>query len=101
MKASGPRSQSKGRIEMAPDKKQRSRDGKIPVAVLGATGAVGQRMIQLLEGHPLLRVAEVAASERSAGKRYVEATRWFLPGDAPQEARDLVVKSVEEELTSP
>ena len=74
---------------------------RIPVAILGATGAVGQRMVQLLEGHPLLRLAEVAASERSAGKRYQEATRWILPGDIPQEARDLVVTQVDEVLSSP
>ncbi len=41
---------------------------KIPVAVLGATGSVGQRFIQLLENHPWFEVKEVAASERSAGK---------------------------------
>jgi aspartate-semialdehyde dehydrogenase len=44
------------------------RDGRIPVAILGATGAVGQRMVSLLAGHPTLRLAEVAASERSQGK---------------------------------
>lgn len=76
-------------------------DGRIGVAVLGATGAVGQRMISLLEGHPLLRLAEVAASERSAGKSYLEATRWILPGDVPAEARGLVVKGVEDQLSSP
>jgi aspartate-semialdehyde dehydrogenase len=74
---------------------------RVDVAVLGATGAVGQRMISLLEGHPTLRLAEVAASERSAGKRYVEATRWILPGDIPAEARELVVGSVRDELRSP
>ena len=41
---------------------------KIPVGVLGATGAVGQRFIQLLQDHPWFEVAEVAASDRSAGK---------------------------------
>ena len=76
------------------------RDGRIPVAILGATGAVGQRMVSLLAGHPQLRLAEVAASERSQGKTYLEATRWFLPGDVPEEARGLVVKSVEEALES-
>jgi aspartate-semialdehyde dehydrogenase len=86
---------------MAPEPKSLSRESKIPVAILGATGAVGQRMIQLLEGHPLLRIAEVAASERSAGKRYADATRWILPGDIPAEARDLVVTGVEHELASP
>ncbi|MGE5346087.1 MAG: hypothetical protein ACM3JH_09045, partial [Acidithiobacillales bacterium] len=39
--------------------------GRIPVAVLGATGAVGQRLVSLLEGHPQFVLAEVAASERS------------------------------------
>lgn len=69
-------------------------DGRIPVAVLGATGAVGQRMVSLLAGHPTLKLAEVAASERSQGKSYLEATRWILPGDVPEEARGLVVKGV-------
>jgi aspartate-semialdehyde dehydrogenase len=73
---------------------------RVPIAVIGATGAVGQRMISLLADHPWFRIAEVAASERSAGKRYVDATRWILPGDIPEDARDLTVKSVEEELTS-
>ncbi len=86
---------------MAPQSKSPAPEQRIPVAVLGATGAVGQRMIQLLEGHPLLRLAEVAASERSAGKRYADATRWILPGDIPAEARDLMVTGVEHELSSP
>ncbi len=76
------------------------RDGRIPVAILGATGAVGQRMVSLLDGHPSLRLAEVAASERSEGKTYLAATRWILPGDVPEEARGLVVKSVEDVLES-
>ena len=74
---------------------------KTPVAVLGATGAVGQRMISLLAGHPMLRLAEVAASERSAGRIYADATRWILPGDIPAEARELTVRSVRAELSSP
>jgi len=49
---------------------------RIPVAVLGATGAVGQTFIRLLDGHPFFRVAEVAASERSAGRTYAEAMTW-------------------------
>jgi aspartate-semialdehyde dehydrogenase len=57
-------------------------------------------MVSLLSGHPSLRLAEVAASERSQGKTYLEATRWILPGDVPREARGLVVKSVEEALGS-
>ena len=63
---------------------------RIPVAVLGATGAVGQTFVRLLAGHPWFRLAEVAASERSAGKRYAEAARW-IEGAMPAEAADLAV----------
>ena len=76
-------------------------DPRTEVAVLGATGAVGQRMVSLLDGHPTLRLAEVAASERSAGRTYSDAARWLLPGDTPAEARDLVVKAVDAPLSSP
>ncbi|MCG3194231.1 MAG: Aspartate-semialdehyde dehydrogenase [Thermoanaerobaculia bacterium] len=76
-------------------------DPRVPIAVIGATGAVGQRMVSLLAGHPWFRIAEVAASERSQGKKYSDATRWILPGDIPEDARDLTVVSVEEELSSP
>jgi len=43
---------------------------KRKVAILGATGAVGQRFIQLLQGHPWFQIEVLAASERSAGKKY-------------------------------
>src|SRR5438105_12878894 len=46
------------------------------VAVLGATGAVGQTFVRLLANHPWFEIAELAASERSAGKQYSEAARW-------------------------
>lgn len=55
----------------------------IDVAILGATGMVGQRFVQLLARHPLFRVAELCASERSAGRRYEEAAPWRLGGDNP------------------
>ena len=74
---------------------------RIPVAVLGATGSVGQRFIQLLECHPWFQVAELVASDRSAGKSYGEAADWRLTADIPQSAADLVVKDYDEELTSP
>jgi aspartate-semialdehyde dehydrogenase len=51
----------------------RSRDKRIPVAILGATGSVGQRFIQLLADHPWFEVAELVASDRSTGKSYREA----------------------------
>lgn len=61
-----------------------------PVAVLGATGAVGQTFVRLLEGHPWFEVTELAASERSAGRPYAEAARW-LEGDLPPRLRDVRV----------
>lgn len=50
--------------------------GKIPVAILGATGSVGQRLVTLLEDHPWFELAAVTASERSVGRPYGEAVRW-------------------------
>jgi aspartate-semialdehyde dehydrogenase len=49
---------------------------RVPVAVLGATGAVGQTFVRLLQGHPRFRLAEVAASARSVGRAYGEASGW-------------------------
>jgi len=51
---------------------------KIRVGVLGATGAVGQRFVQLLVGHPWFEITVLAASERSARKRYADACHWIL-----------------------
>jgi aspartate-semialdehyde dehydrogenase len=76
-------------------------DSKIPVAVLGATGAVGQRFIQLLDGHPLFELIELAASDRSAGKRYREACTWRLPGAPPARVADLVVSNCEARFRAP
>jgi aspartate-semialdehyde dehydrogenase len=66
-------------------------NGRIPVAVLGATGAVGQRFVQLLAGHPWFQVVAATGSERSAGKRYREAARWILPGSPPDDVASLEV----------
>ena len=55
-------------------------NNKLPVIVLGATGMVGQRLVQMLEGHPRFRVAGLAASDRSQGRPYAEAAPWRLPG---------------------
>ena len=71
------------------------------VAILGATGAVGQTFIRLLVGHPWFEVAEVAASDRSAGKRYADATRW-IEGDLPAEVAGLTVTTCDPRaVTSP
>jgi aspartate-semialdehyde dehydrogenase len=67
---------------------------RIKVGVLGATGMVGQRFIQLLEGHPWFEVAEVAASERSANRPYGEVMqgRWKVEGAIPPRVAQLTVK---------
>jgi aspartate-semialdehyde dehydrogenase len=65
---------------------------RIPAAVLGATGMVGQYFISLLANHPWFRLASVVASDRSAGKRYQDAGRWLLGSNMPDEAGDLTVK---------
>src|SRR2546425_7413954 len=73
---------------------------RIPVAVLGATGSVGQRFVQLLNGHPWFRLHEVVASERSAGKRYGEAADWRLETLLPRDAASMDVKPLGAELES-
>ena len=56
---------------------------RIPVAILGATGAVGQRMIQLLENHPWFEIAVLTGSDRTIGRPYGELVRWVLDGAPP------------------
>lgn len=73
---------------------------RIPVGVLGATGAVGQRFVQLLESHPWFEVKELVASDRSAGKPYREAATWRLPGAAPATTADIVVCRLGDRLKS-
>jgi aspartate-semialdehyde dehydrogenase len=64
---------------------------QIPVAVLGATGSVGQRFISLLENHPWFKVVALAASDRSVGQKYVDACHWILNEPIPDYAREMVV----------
>jgi aspartate-semialdehyde dehydrogenase len=68
------------------------------VGILGATGTVGQRFIQLLQGHPQFEVTALAASDRSAGKAYSEACAWKLTGSIPANVRDIVVTPIEPPL---
>lgn len=68
------------------------------VGILGATGTVGQRFIQLLEGHPQFAVTALAASDRSAGKPYAEACAWKLSGSIPESVREIVVQPIEPPL---
>ena len=64
---------------------------KISVGVLGATGSVGQKFIQLLSNHPYFEVKEVAASDRSAGKLYKDAANWILSEPIPHDVANLTV----------
>ncbi|MGB3944234.1 MAG: aspartate-semialdehyde dehydrogenase [Methanothrix sp.] len=68
---------------------------KIRAGVLGATGAVGQRFIEQLWDHPWFELTSLAASERSAGKKYREAARWRLEHDLPAEVADMTVVNVD------
>ena len=63
----------------------------IPVAVLGATGSVGQRFVSLLDGHPWFKVVALAASDRSEGKTYASACRWILSDPMPEWARSMTL----------
>jgi aspartate-semialdehyde dehydrogenase len=64
---------------------------KIPVGLLGATGIVGQRFVQMLEHHPWFEVAWLAASDRSEGRPYGEAARWKLKTPIPSRVADMKV----------
>ncbi len=70
------------------------------MAVLGATGAVGQRFIQRLSDHPDFELAELVG-KTSAGKRYGDAVNWMLEGEVPEDAADLDVVDTDTPLTSP
>src|ERR1044072_9276647 len=71
---------------------------QIRVGILGATGAVGQRFLQLLERHPQFTVTVLAASDRSQGRPYAEGCPWRLAGDVPPAAGALVVQAPEPPL---
>jgi aspartate-semialdehyde dehydrogenase len=71
---------------------------KIPVGILGATGTVGQRFIQLLADHPWFEVTALAASDRSAGKPYAEACHWLLPTPIPDPIGAMIVQPLDVEL---
>ncbi len=64
---------------------------RIEVGVLGATGMVGQHFVKFLQNHPWFDLVWVGASDRSAGKKYGEATAWRLDGVMPQKMADLIV----------
>ena len=75
-------------------------DPRLPVAVLGATGIVGQRLVRMLDGHPSFRLAEVVASERRAGRPYGDVVPWSLGGDPPPASAGLPLLLAGEALES-
>jgi aspartate-semialdehyde dehydrogenase len=73
---------------------------KINVAVLGATGSVGQKFIELLSNHPWFELIEVAASNRSANKKYGQAANWFMQTPMPENIKNMEVKECIPNLTA-
>jgi aspartate-semialdehyde dehydrogenase len=73
---------------------------KIPVGILGATGSVGQKFIELLSDHPWFEIVELAASESSSGKRYKDAVDWFLPTTIPERISNIKVNKCKPILES-
>ena len=66
-------------------------ENRYPIGILGATGMVGQRFIQLLENHPWFEVAWLAASDRSSGKKYGDAAKWRLDTPLPERIARMTV----------
>ena len=73
---------------------------KIPVAILGATGSVGQKFIELLANHPWFEITELCASDKSAGKKYRDAVDWFLSSPLPKNIEEIIVQKCEPTLKS-
>jgi len=74
------------------------REKNIPIGILGATGVVGQNYIKLLQNHPWFQIIDVAASPKSAGKRYEEAvkTKWQMSISIPSGIKDLIVRDAQD-----
>lgn len=70
----------------------------LKVAILGATGMVGQKFIELLQGHPWFKIEALAASERSIGIKYGQLAKWRLPVPIPEDVRDLEVLPVDPKI---
>ena len=72
----------------------------VQVGILGATGAVGQRFIQLLDGHPTFEIAALTASESSAGKAYRDAAKWRADSPIPRDVADMTVGKTDPDAVS-
>ena len=73
---------------------------KIPVAILGATGSVGQRFVQLLDNHPWFELVALTGSDRSLGQRYGQACHWILPEPMPERASQMLLLPSEPEFSA-
>ncbi|NOX19200.1 MAG: aspartate-semialdehyde dehydrogenase [Chlorobi bacterium] len=73
---------------------------KIKVGILGATGSVGQKFIELLSGHPWFEIYELAASAKSAGKKYGDAVNWIMNSPLDEKIKNITVKVCEPGLES-
>lgn len=71
---------------------------KIKVGILGCTGAVGQKFIALLEGHPLFEISGIAASEKSAGQKYGERVNWIETTPLPEAIAGMTIKNCTDDL---
>ena len=71
---------------------------KIPVGVLGATGTVGQRFVQLLTDHPWFEVTAVTGSERTVGRPYRAGVQWKIEGEPPADIGELIVQPTSTDL---
>ena len=73
---------------------------KYKVGIIGGTGMVGQRFVTLMENHPWFQLTVIAASPRSAGKRYEDAVagRWAMDNPIPEEAKDIVLMSAQDDV---
>jgi aspartate-semialdehyde dehydrogenase len=80
---------------------QQSMTSKIPVGILGATGTVGQRFIQLLHEHPWFEITWLAASDRSVGKLYPEAAKWNLATPIPSNIAAMKVSAAAPDSSTP
>ena len=71
---------------------------KIKVGILGCTGAVGQKFIALLEGHPFFEISEIAASEKSAGQKYGDRVNWIETTPLPENIAGMTIKECTSDL---
>lgn len=73
-------------------------ENRIKVGILGCTGNVGQKLIYLLTNHPIFKITDLVASERSAAQRYADRVHWREAGQMPQDVQDIIIKAPNSKL---